>query len=46
MLINREWKYAPPDIRQLTKGNLTKEMVIILCAEVDESKMEEEDMEY
>ena len=44
--MNRELKYNPPDIQQFTKGNLTKEMAIILRGKVDEPKMGKEEKEY
>ena len=37
---------TPPDIYQSTKGKLTKDMARIIRAEVDESKMGEEEREY
>ena len=37
---------TPPDIYQSTKGKLTKEMARIIRAEVNESKMGEEEREY
>ena len=42
ILMSRELKYTPPDMRQFTKGKLTKEMIRILCVEVDESKIGKE----
>ena len=37
---------TPPYIHQSTKGKMTKEIARIIRAEVDESKMKEEEREY
>ena len=44
--MSRELKYIPPDIRQLTRCKLAKRMVRILCTEIDELKMGEEERYY
>ena len=46
ILMDRELKYNPPDIRQLTKGKLSDEMVRIIKENAEVGRMSDEVKEY